>query len=179
MPSTATSRPVAPPPLPMRRRSCRPSTARRWPHYCSAYGPSWWVLLLKVGVLGTKNSPRSTARVKLLSKGRFGAWLFSVFLNGFHDVSDDEVGEICYVTCFWLIFFKISKAWGAWWHRTANLLLRGCRVVASFQKRFQVQKLFSQVISNWVQLVYPCRSNPQSGDEWMQIYKVRFWWSMP
>lgn len=161
----------------MRRRSCRPSTARRWPHYCSAYGPSWWVLLLKVGVLGTKNSPRSTARVKLLSKGRFGAWLFSVFLMVF--MMFQMMRLVKYVMLHVVGWFssrfqrrgvhdgieQLAYRCGAagWWHLFRN----------------QVQKLFSQVISNWVQLVYPCRSNPQSGDEWMQIYKVRFWWSMP
>jgi len=84
--------------------------------------------------LGRKTPQGQLLGSNFCPRGGLGPDFFSVFFNGSHDVSDDEVGEICYVTCFWLIFFKISKAWGAWWHRTASLLLRGCRVVASFQK---------------------------------------------
>jgi len=44
--------------------------------------------------------PRSTARVNFCPRGGLGPDFFSVVFNGFHDVSDDEVGEICYVTLF-------------------------------------------------------------------------------
>ena len=47
---------------------------------------------------------------------------------------------LCYM--FLVDFLQDFKGVG---HRTANLLRR---VAASFQKRFQVQKLFSRVISN-------------------------------
>lgn len=161
----------------MRRRSCRPSTARRWPHYCSAYGPSWWVLLLKVGGWGRKTPQGQLLGSNFCPRGGLGPDFFSVFLMVF--MMFQMMRLVKYVMLHVFGWFssrfqrrgvhdgieQLAYCCGAagWWHLFRN----------------QVQKLFSRVISNWVQLVYPCRSNPQSGDEWMQIYKVRFWWSMP
>ena len=92
----------------MRRRSCRRSTGRRWPRCCGAYGPNWWLLLLKVHGLGWL--PR------LAGVERGWPWLeFEIdvltFFNGFSGCFRwwGWWNMLVYPDC-WLIFLKISKS---------------------------------------------------------------------